>query len=137
MKRFLLDTNAASDCIFRRRGIDLRAKTARRAGHVLGIGIPVLAELLAGVEYSKSREKNLETVNRNLRMFRLWPFTPDSAREYGRVFAHLRRIGRPMQSIDIMIAAIALTLGSCTVVSSDMDLKAVPGLTVENWLANT
>jgi tRNA(fMet)-specific endonuclease VapC len=38
-----------------------------------------------------------------------------------------------MQSIDIMVAAIALSLGKCTVVSSDNDLSAVPGLSVENW----
>jgi tRNA(fMet)-specific endonuclease VapC len=45
----------------------------------------------------------------------------------------LRRIGRPMQQIDIMIAAIARTLGDCTVVSKDSDLRAVPGLKVEDW----
>jgi tRNA(fMet)-specific endonuclease VapC len=33
----------------------------------------------------------------------------------------------------VQIAAIALTLGNCTVVSTDSDLSAVPGLTVENW----
>lgn len=38
-----------------------------------------------------------------------------------------------MQVIDIMIAAVALTLGNCTVVSKDSDLSAVPGLAVENW----
>ena len=38
-----------------------------------------------------------------------------------------------MQAVDIMIAAIALSLGDCTVVSTDSDLLAVPGLTVENW----
>jgi tRNA(fMet)-specific endonuclease VapC len=32
-----------------------------------------------------------------------------------------------------MIAAIALTLGNCTVVAMDGDLAAVPGLTVESW----
>jgi tRNA(fMet)-specific endonuclease VapC len=40
-----------------------------------------------------------------------------------------------MQKIDLMIAAIALTLGNCTVVTTDSDLTAVPGLTVENWRA--
>jgi tRNA(fMet)-specific endonuclease VapC len=40
-----------------------------------------------------------------------------------------------MQQIDIQVAAIALSLGNCTVVSSDSDLAAVPGLTVENWAA--
>ena len=38
-----------------------------------------------------------------------------------------------MQQIDIQIAAIAITLGNCTVVSTDSDLTAIPGLTVENW----
>jgi tRNA(fMet)-specific endonuclease VapC len=34
---------------------------------------------------------------------------------------------------DIMIAAIALTLGNTRVVTMDGDLAAVPGLAVENW----
>ena len=38
-----------------------------------------------------------------------------------------------MQTIDIQIAAIARTLRNCTVVTTESDLSAVPGLTVENW----
>jgi tRNA(fMet)-specific endonuclease VapC len=134
MKRYLLDTGSAADCIFRRRGVDDKVKRTRRAGGKIGIAIPVMAELLAGVEFSSTRERNLEIVNRNLHLFRLWPFTPDAAREYARLFATLRRIGKTIQQIDMMIAAIARTLGDCTVVSSDTDLAAVPGLTVENWI---
>jgi len=37
-----------------------------------------------------------------------------------------------MQVIDIMLAAIALSLGNCVVVSTDSDLLAIPGLSVEN-----
>lgn len=40
---------------------------------------------------------------------------------------------RPMQAIDIMLAAIAISLGNCTVVTADSDLLAIPGLSVENW----
>ncbi len=40
-----------------------------------------------------------------------------------------------MQQIDIQIAAIALTIGNCVVVSKDSDLKAIPGLDVEDWSA--
>jgi tRNA(fMet)-specific endonuclease VapC len=32
-----------------------------------------------------------------------------------------------------MIAAIAFSLGKCSVVTSDSDPTVVPGLTVENW----
>jgi tRNA(fMet)-specific endonuclease VapC len=44
----------------------------------------------------------------------------------------LKTIGRRMGQNDIMIAAIALSLGNTTVVTMDTDLAAVPGLTVEN-----
>jgi len=135
MRRCLLDTNAAADCIFRRRGIDQRVKQARAAGQKIGIGMPVLAELFAGVEYSATREKNLAIVLRNVRLFRLWPFTAAAAREYGRLYAELRRLRRFMQAVDLQIAGIALSLGSCTVISADSDLAAVPGLAVENWAA--
>jgi tRNA(fMet)-specific endonuclease VapC len=63
----------------------------------------------------------------------IWPFDRKAAEEYGRIAAELRRIGRPMQQVDIPIAAIVLGLGNCTVVSTDADLSAVQGLTVENW----
>ena len=57
-----------------------------------------------------------------------------AAFEYGRLAFELKTsIGRPMGQNDIMIAAIALSLGNTTVVTMDTDLAAVPGLTVENW----
>jgi tRNA(fMet)-specific endonuclease VapC len=62
-----------------------------------------------------------------------WPYDKAAAYEYGRIFAELKKRGRIIQQIDMQIAAIALSLGNCTVVSSDSDLTAVPGLTVENW----
>jgi tRNA(fMet)-specific endonuclease VapC len=95
--------------------------------------MPVVGELFAGIELSASREKNLARLIRSLNALFLWPFDRAAAEEYGRLFAALRRLGRPMQQIDIQIAAIALSLGNCTVVSKDTDLAAVPGLVVENW----
>jgi tRNA(fMet)-specific endonuclease VapC len=133
MSRYLLDTNAVADCIFRRRGVADRVRSARLAGHKIGTGVPVLAELFAGIEYSATRDANMDVVNRNLRLFRLWPFTDYAAREYGRLYAHLRRLGRTVQTVDLMVAATALTLGGCTVVTSDADLSGMPGLNVENW----
>lgn len=45
----------------------------------------------------------------------------------------LKKRGRVMGQNDIMIAAVAMTLGDTTVVTMDGDLAAVPGLVVENW----
>lgn len=133
MSRYLLDTNAAADAIFDRRGVPERVKAALAAGHDIGIGIPVLGELYAGAEFSTTRERNLKIVRQSTKPFRLWPFTPEAAEVYGRLYAQLRRTGRTMQQVDLQVAAIALTLGRCTVVSVDTDLSAVPGLDVENW----
>jgi tRNA(fMet)-specific endonuclease VapC len=135
VNRYLLDTNAAGDCIFRRKGMHDRVRQAKAAGAKIGIALPVLAELLGGIEYSKSRDKNLDIVNRHLHLFRIWPLTVEAARIYGRLFAETRRSGRTMQTMDLLIASIALSMGSCTVVSNDSDMQAVPELTVEDWTA--
>ncbi len=102
-------------------------------GNRIGIAVPVLAELYFGIELSASREKNLQRLHVALPTLSVWPFTEEAAGQYGRIAAGLRRTGRPMQQVDIMIAAIALALGNCTVVTADSDLAAVPGLPVENW----
>ena len=72
-------------------------------------------------------------MNRHLQLFRLWPFTADAARVYAQLFATLRKAGRTIGAIDLMIGATALSLGNCTVVTNDADLLALPGLEVENW----
>jgi tRNA(fMet)-specific endonuclease VapC len=133
MKRYLLDTGIAQDFVNRRNGVPERADATRRGGNRIGICTPVLGELWAGVEGSASRDRNLQRLRLALSRLVVWPYTNEAAEQFGRVFAELRRIGRPMQQIDIMVAAIALSLGSCTVVSKDSDVGAIPGLAVENW----
>jgi tRNA(fMet)-specific endonuclease VapC len=132
-RRYLLDSGPAQDFLFQRRGVQDRVEAARKAGAKIGICTPVLGEIAGGLEYSASREASWEIARRRLGKLLCWPYEKPAALEYGRLVAELRRIGRPMQQIDIQIAAIAFTLGDCTVVTADSDLFAVPGLTVENW----
>ena len=133
MKRFLLDTGIAGDYLNRRGNVFARARQAVAAGSRVGLCAPVLGELWDGVFYSVTRGLNEALLKRHLGHFALWPFEQAAALEYGRLAAELRRRGRPMLQIDIQIAAIALTLGECIIVSKDADLRAVPGLKVEDW----
>jgi len=133
MRRFLLDTGIAGLYIDRRKGIYERAEAEVARGNRVGICLPGLAELAFGVEWSKSRTRNLQRLQQARAAWKFWPTTEDAAFEYGRHAAELRRIGRVIQQNDTMIAAIALAMGNCTVVSMDTDLAAVPGLRVENW----
>ena len=82
---------------------------------------------------SATRHRNLQRLTHGLSALVIWPYDVAAAEEFGRLFALLRRRGRNIQQIDIQIAAIALSLGRCTVVTKDSDFSAVPGLDVENW----
>ena len=133
MRHYLLDTGIAGHLIAKRLGVDGRVRQAVLKGDRVGICMPVLGELWSGMQGSASRDRNIQQMKHALARLRIWPFDRKAAEEYGRIFAELKRLGRPMQQIDIQIAAIALTVGNCTVVSSDSDFVAVPGLSVENW----
>ena len=133
MTRYLLDTGIASDYINRRKQVFDRASRLAKAGARIGVCTPIVGELFSGVELSASRERNRSKLIHNLDSLTIWPFDLDAAEEFGRLFAILRRAGRPMQQIDIQIASVALSLGSCTVVTKDSDFSAVPGLDIENW----
>ena len=133
MRRYLLDTGPAQDFIHKREPVYARANELLTDGNKLGVGMPVVGELFAGVEYSSTRERNYSILIRRLDSLLLWPLDRDAAEEYGRLFALLRRNGRIMQQVDMQIAAIALTLGNCTVVTKDSDFAAIPGLEIEDW----
>lgn len=131
-RRFLLDTNALSDFINHRRGVRERAFRMIRLGYRIGTTPPVISELMDGICRSQSEEYNRQRARHGLTRLTVWPSDLVAADEFGRLSAELTRIGRPMQTVDIQLAAVALILG-CTVVTTDSDLSAVPGLSVENW----
>jgi tRNA(fMet)-specific endonuclease VapC len=133
LRRYLLDTGIAGDYLNRRGSVYARARQAVAAGSRLGLCAPVLGELWDGVFYSATRGLNEALLKRHLGHFALWPFEQVAPVQYGRLAADLRQRGRTMQQIDIQIAAVALSLGECAVVSKDTDLRDVPGLRVEDW----
>jgi tRNA(fMet)-specific endonuclease VapC len=107
MTRFLFDTGKAGDYIDHRSGVFERAHEEVARGNRVGICVPVLAELWYGVELSSTRDRNSQQLRRALPSLKVWPFTEQAGEEYGRICAHLKRIGRPIGRIDIQIAAIA------------------------------
>lgn len=133
MRRYILDSGIASDFVNRRRGVFEQARSAVARGDRIGITTPVLGELWAGIHLSATYERNRLRLERNLASFTIWPFDAAAAEEYGRLFAELKRMGRPMQQVDIQIAAIARVLGNSSVVSKDSDFLAIPGLDVVDW----
>ncbi len=133
MTRFILDTGIAGLYLARKRGVFERAQAETMRGNRVGIAGPVLAELAFRAEGSPKREANLRILQKALDIWKIWLPDTRASFEYGRVAFALRPSGRPVGQNDIMIAAIALTLGNSVVVTMDNDLSAIPDLTVENW----
>ncbi len=137
MNRYLLDTNAMGDLMNRRYEVQVRAVEARKRGADVGTCEPVVAELFAGIENSATRDDNLVVLRRTLAGLRCWPLDRRASEEYDRLFVALKRAGRPIGPMDMLVAAIALALGDCTVVTTDKDYLSVPRLKVENWRTET
>jgi tRNA(fMet)-specific endonuclease VapC len=134
MRRYLLDSNAVNAFMNHREPQWARVREARLRGDRIGTCEPAVAELFHGLEFSSSRDANIIRLNRALSQLISWPFDRDAARQCGQIMADLQRRGLPIQMVDMMLAAIALSLGNTTVISSDSDFSRVSGLSVENWM---
>src|SRR3954470_18460702 len=99
MRRYLLDTGSAGDYVNRRGSCPAKVTAAAAAGHHIGICVPVLGELYAGIELSVTRARNLQRLQLVLRSLKVWPYDPAAAAEFGRLFALLKRLGHPIQQI--------------------------------------
>jgi tRNA(fMet)-specific endonuclease VapC len=134
-RRYLLDTGPTADFLFKRQGMTDRFREVRKTGARVGICMPVYGEIAAGLDGSDDPERYWPTANARIGLLTFWPYEKHAARKFGEIAAYLRRTGQIIQQIDMQVAAIALTLGDCAVVTGDGDFRRVPGLTVENWAA--
>jgi tRNA(fMet)-specific endonuclease VapC len=83
--RYLLDSGIVHDYTYRKHDVYSHARSVARDGNILGIGTPILGELLGGVFASTSAERNLPILKRNLAHLRIWPFDEMAAIQYGQL----------------------------------------------------
>lgn len=92
-----------------------------------------LAELEYGVAKSSRPEQNREALAALVAPLTIEPFDDHAAARYGPLRAELERRGRPIGSLDMLIAAHALSLGRTLVTNDEHEFTRVPELSVENW----
>lgn len=132
--RYLLDSNSVNALADKRESLFSKAKEAIRRGDRLGTCEAVVSELFFGMEFSSTRDVNILRLNRTLAQLTSWPYDRPAALQCAQIMADLKRRGLPIQSTDIICAAIARSLGNTTVVSTDTDFLRIPGLRVEIWM---
>lgn len=93
----------------------------------------VFAELKHGVEKSVNVEKNERTLNNFVKLFEILPFDATAAAEYGKLCAYLQKRGTPIGTMDMLIAAHALSQNFTLVTNNVREFERVPNLKIENW----
>jgi tRNA(fMet)-specific endonuclease VapC len=134
MAGYLLDTNHLGDALRRRSVVRRRLTDAHRSGARIGTCVSVLCEVDAGLAQIVTSERCYRTMQRVLSFVRIWPVEPTLATIFGDIYLDLRRRGRVLSHVDILLAALARQM-NLTLLTTDRDFEALPDLRCENWLS--
>lgn len=129
--RYLLDTNTISEAIRAQNPVLKRRLDTVYIGH-LGVSAISEAELRFGLARLPFATRLNLLVDEFLFHVTALPWDSTCAVCYGELRATLEREGRPMENLDIMIAAHAMAL-QLTLVTHDKAFSRIKGLDVVDW----
>ena len=135
MTRYLLDTNYLADAIRKSSRVRDRIRRFAQTGNRFGTCGPVLCELEAGIQQTGQPAAARRRLNTLLGVVRLWTIDPAVAEVYGALYLELRRSGRSLSQVDMLLAALARQMG-LVLLTTDRDFEALPDIHTENWLAS-
>lgn len=92
-------------------------------------------ELVYGVEKSVSKKANSENLQTFLREIIVEPLEQNQSlvNNYASTRIILEKAGKPLDQLDLLIGAHALTLGATLVTNNMKHFERITGLSVENW----
>ena len=130
---YLLDTDI---CIYLLNGSHpaLAGRLAAIPASKIGISAVTAAELRFGALNSERAKANAERVERFVRPLRLVPFDGEASRHFAQIKSDLKQIGRPIGTMDMLIAACALSVNAALVTNNSREFDRIEVLRVENWV---
>lgn len=106
---------------------------ATLADEELAISVHALCELHAGAELSNDPPRERQSIQRICSALSVRPAGDDLAPVYGRILAHLQKLGKSIATMDLLIAAAAL-VDEAPVVTRNLDhFQRIPGLEVRTY----
>jgi tRNA(fMet)-specific endonuclease VapC len=128
---YMLDTDICS-YLMRENPASLIEQFKRYPERVL-VSVVTCAELLFGAD-KKDSEKLKFQIMRFLSLVEIVNWDMNAAKRYARARSELERRGMPIQNMDLMIAASALSKGYTLVSNNVKHFKNIPDLKFEIWL---
>lgn len=132
--KLLLDTNICIYIIKQQPVTVLKRFLEYQIGDI-GISSITLSELRFGVAKSTHYVKNNKALDEFVTPLEVLSFDEEAARVYGGIRANLEKAGTPVGSMDMLIAAHAVSSGLPLVTNNTGEFKRIPALTVVDWLA--
>lgn len=133
MTRYLLDTNHLSEAVARVSLVRDRMQHLKRHGTIFGACGPVLCELLVGILSRKDAEATRRRLEALLQLVRIWPVDLDIANRYGEIYQEMKKAGRALSQVDMMLAAMCRH-SNLILLTTDQDFQIIPDIRCENWL---
>ncbi len=132
MIQYMLDTNI---CIYiikqKPQNVIKRFRQAKVSE--IGVSSITLSELEYGVMKSTNPEQNKLALTQFIAPIEIMSYDDAAAQHYGKIRADLERQGTPIGSLDMLIAAHALSLNSVLITNNESEFKRVLNLKIENW----
>ncbi len=100
----------------------------------IGISSITLSELFFGVSKSSKPDQNKIALAQFIAPLEILPYDDQAAHCYGDLRAYLERQGKPIGSLDMLIAAHALSINSTLVTNNEKEFIRIPKLRIDNWI---
>ena len=132
MISYLLDTNI---CIYIIKKMPKQVIERLRHTRISEVGVSTItvSELEYGAAKSSRPAQNKLAIIEFLAPFEILPYDDMAAQEYGKVRAYLEKQGTPIGSMDMLIAAHALSLNCILVTNNEREFRLIPNLKIQNW----
>ena len=129
---YLLDTNI---CIYaiKKKSENLLHKLSMNLEKGIHISSLTVAELEFGVSNSQFPEKNRFSLLEFLSIFTILDFRESDAIPYGEIKTYLKRKGKIIGPIDLLLAAQALSNNFVFVTNNTKEFSRIEKLKIEDW----
>jgi tRNA(fMet)-specific endonuclease VapC len=84
---------------------------------------------------SSKSDQNQIALSQFVAPLEILPYGDDAAQFYGSIRAYLEKQGTPLGSLDMLIAAHALSINGTLVTNNEKEFSRVPDLRIENWIS--
>lgn len=131
--KYMLDTNICIYLIKKKPPSVLRRLQKTPLSHICTSSI-TLSELEYGVEKSERRDQNKAALTEFMAPIEVVSYDDLAAAKYGKIRVSLEKKGRPVGSLDMLIAAHALSRNLILVTNDAKGFNRIPELRIENWV---